>query len=158
MDCLAHSLVTTLCYPRSYTFTVELQNALAVSCMHLFFTCGYFRYRWNIWYIRNVFLDLTCGNCLLTWNSLWNYARLIRVYTHFLLYFGESSDRPSPSQGIPYILWNLKVVYCIHKSLLLICILSQMHAVHILSSIYLINMNFEFWFSHSDMHILCDKV
>jgi hypothetical protein len=42
----------------------------------------------------------------------------------------------SSSQEIPCFLWNLKVHYHIHKSLLLVPVLSQMHPVHIFLSYF----------------------
>jgi hypothetical protein len=39
-------------------------------------------------------------------------------------------------QEILHLLWNLKVHYCVHKSLPLAPVLSQMHLVHIFSSYF----------------------
>jgi hypothetical protein len=40
----------------------------------------------------------------------------------------------SPSEEIPYLLWNLKVCYYVHESLPLVSILWQMNLVHALAS------------------------
>jgi len=42
----------------------------------------------------------------------------------------QEANSHSANQEIPHILWNLKVNYCVHKSLTLVSILSQINTVH----------------------------
>jgi hypothetical protein len=46
------------------------------------------------------------------------------------------NDGHSGDQEIPHLLWNLKVHYCVHKSLSLEPILTQVNPIHLISVLH----------------------
>jgi len=105
-------------------------------------------------------------------SELWfQFLNIVRHNPTYLINFMEQStsweaDSYSASWEIPHVLWNLKVHYHVHRSPLLVPILSQMIAVHtyqpcfpkIHSNIFLSVPRSSMWylpFRFSDKNFVC---